>query len=99
MMQPPQMAAGGKGKGGMAHFPGGAAAPPAASGGKAGNAPARYKKAPDAPKRFKSAFIIFSAEKHKEIKEGFAKEGRTKKVSFAQFVYLERSIEMLNIQN
>jgi hypothetical protein len=42
---------------------------------------AKYKKAPDAPKRFKSAFIIFSAEKHKEIKENYAKEGRIEKVS------------------
>jgi hypothetical protein len=40
----------------------------------------KYKKAPDAPKRFKSAFIIFSAEKHKEIKSEMAKQGRTEKV-------------------
>ena len=40
----------------------------------------KYKKAPDAPKRFKSAFIIFSAEKHKEIKEKLAGEGRVEKV-------------------
>ena len=40
----------------------------------------KYKKAPDAPKRFKSAFIIFSAEKHKEIKEDLAKQGRSEKV-------------------
>jgi len=44
-------------------------------------APPKYKKAPDAPKRFKSAFIIFSAEKHKEIKEDLAKQGRAEKVS------------------
>ena len=44
-------------------------------------APQKYKKAPDAPKRFKSAFIIFSAEKHKEIKEDLAKKGRSEKVS------------------
>jgi hypothetical protein len=43
-------------------------------------APPKYKKAPDAPKRFKSAFIIFSAEKHKEIKEDLAKLGRAEKV-------------------
>jgi hypothetical protein len=43
-------------------------------------APAKYKKAPDAPKRFKSAFIIFSAEKHKEIKEDLTKQGRAEKV-------------------
>jgi hypothetical protein len=41
----------------------------------------KFKKAPDAPKRFKSAFIIFSAEKHKEIKEDFLKQGRSEKVS------------------
>lgn len=29
---------------------------------------------------FKSAFIIFSAEKHKEIKEKLANEGRVEKV-------------------
>lgn len=40
----------------------------------------KYKKAPDAPKRFKSAFIIFSAEKHREIKADLAKEGRSEKV-------------------
>jgi len=44
----------------------------------------KYKKAPDAPKRFKSAFIIFSAEKHKAIKEDLAKEGRSEKVGLAQ---------------
>lgn len=67
----------------MAHFPGGppppAAAAPAATG--KGGAPARYKKAPDAPKRFKSAFIIFSAEKHREIKAEYAKVGRTEKTT------------------
>lgn len=41
----------------------------------------KYKKAPDAPKRFKSAFIIFSAEKHREIKEDLASKGRAEKVS------------------
>mmetsp|Transcript_8057 Transcript_8057/g.22371 ORF Transcript_8057/g.22371 Transcript_8057/m.22371 type:complete len:443 (+) Transcript_8057:103-1431(+) len=41
----------------------------------------KYKKAPDAPKRFKSAFIIFSAEKHKIIKEELAKEGRSEKTT------------------
>jgi len=42
---------------------------------------AKYKKAPDAPKRFKSAFIIFSAEKHKEIKKKLEKEGRPEKTT------------------
>jgi hypothetical protein len=40
----------------------------------------KMKKAPDAPKRFKSAFIIFSAEKHKEIKDELISQGRTEKV-------------------
>jgi hypothetical protein len=40
----------------------------------------KFKKAPDAPKRFKSAFIIFSAEKHKEIKGELTKLGKTEKV-------------------
>lgn len=47
---------------------------------KAASAAPKYKKAPDAPKRFKSAFIIFSAEKHKTIKEDLAKLGRSEKV-------------------
>jgi hypothetical protein len=41
----------------------------------------KYKKAPDAPKRFKSAFIIFSAEKHKEIKEDLSSQGRSEKTT------------------
>ena len=50
------------------------AAPPAPA------PPAKYRKAPDAPKRFKSAFIIFSANKHKEIKASKTLEGKTEKV-------------------
>jgi hypothetical protein len=46
----------------------------------AGGSAPKYKKAPDAPKRFKSAFIIFSAEKHKLIKEDLTKQGRAEKV-------------------
>jgi len=44
-------------------------------------AKSRFKKAPDAPKRFKSAFIIFSAEKHKKIKAELLSEGRTEKTT------------------
>jgi hypothetical protein len=55
------------------------AAPPASA--TAGKVGTRFKKAPDAPKRFKSAFIIFSAEKHKQIKEALANEGRTEKTT------------------
>jgi hypothetical protein len=73
---------------GGAYPPAAEGVPPAAAaattggGRKAKNAGGvtRMKKAPDAPKRFKSAFIIFSAEKHREIKEALAKEGRTEKV-------------------
>ena len=36
---------------------------------------------PDAPKRFKSAFIIFSAEKHREIKKKLEEEGRPEKTT------------------
>lgn len=62
--------------------PAAAAARGRGAGAQGSGAPARYKKAPDAPKRFKSAFIIFSAEKHKEIKEAHLKVGRTEKVRF-----------------
>jgi len=41
----------------------------------------KYKKAPDAPKRFKSAFIIFSAERHKQIKKKLEDEGRPEKTT------------------
>lgn len=39
------------------------------------------KKAPEAPKRFKSAYIFFSAEKHKEIRAQMGEEGLTAQVS------------------
>lgn len=64
-----------------------AVVPAAAAGAKAAVAP-KYKKAPDAPKRFKSAFIIFSAEKHREIKEDLAKHGRTEKVRVSVCLFL-----------
>jgi len=53
--------------------------PPMAASSKTMSSP-KYKKAPDAPKRFKSAFIIFSAEKHKEIKAKLAEVGKVEKV-------------------
>jgi hypothetical protein len=67
-------------------FPAGVAAGatpaiPAAATGHGRSIVGRFKKAPDAPKRFKSAFIIFSAEKHKEIKEKHAEVGRTEKTT------------------
>jgi hypothetical protein len=43
--------------------------------------PIKLKKAPDAPKRFKSAFIFFSTEKHKEIRSQLMAEGNTEKVT------------------
>jgi hypothetical protein len=45
--------------------------------------PTKYKKAPDAPKRFKSAFIIFSSEKHKVIKKDLLEDGKTARVSLS----------------
>lgn len=41
----------------------------------------QLKKAPDAPKRFKSAYILFSAEKHKEIRAQLEKKGQSDRVS------------------
>jgi hypothetical protein len=73
-------AAGGAGVAGM---------PEAAAAAAKGVSP-KYKKAPDAPKRFKSAFIIFSAEKHKEIKEEFAKQGRSEKVRVCYVSFVHR---------
>jgi hypothetical protein len=47
----------------------------------AGHKRAKYKKAPGAPKRFKSAFIFFSTEKHKEIRAEMGDKGSAEKVS------------------
>lgn len=65
-----------------------AGSPPAsaASGGKkrAEKSPARakkYKKAPGAPRRFKSAFIFFSIDKHRTIRESMSVGGQKEKVS------------------
>lgn len=44
----------------------------------------KLKKAPDAPKRFKSAFIFFSTEKHKEIRSQLGDKGLAEKVSAYQ---------------
>jgi HMG (high mobility group) box len=63
-----------------------AAAPTTGRKGKNAGGVTRMKKAPDAPKRFKSAFIIFSAEKHREIKAALAEEGRTEKVRALQAI-------------
>lgn len=42
--------------------------------------PIKQKKAPGAPKRFKSAFIFFSSEKHKEIRSQMMADGNLQKV-------------------
>ncbi|KAG7343683.1 HMG high mobility group box-containing protein [Nitzschia inconspicua] len=42
-------------------------------------APIKYKKAPNAPRRFKSSYMFFSTQKHKEIREETTKEGETTK--------------------
>mmetsp|Transcript_18278 Transcript_18278/g.26241 ORF Transcript_18278/g.26241 Transcript_18278/m.26241 type:complete len:370 (-) Transcript_18278:73-1182(-) len=43
--------------------------------------PTKYKKAPGAPRRFKSAFIFFSTQKHKEIRLGLGKAGEKEKTT------------------
>ena len=40
----------------------------------------KYKKAPDAPRRFKSAFIFFSIENHRLIRESLHSGGQKEKV-------------------
>ena len=47
---------------------------------------AQQQKIPQPPKRLRSAFIIFSAEKHKEIKEKLASEGISITVINSPFV-------------
>jgi hypothetical protein len=42
----------------------------------------KFKKAPEAPRRFKSAFIFFSIDKHRQIRESLSREGTKEKVSF-----------------
>jgi hypothetical protein len=37
----------------------------------------KYKKAPQAPRRFKSAYMFYSTEKHKQIREELSKNGDT----------------------
>jgi len=46
----------------------------------------RMKKPPDAPKRFKSSFIFFSMEKHKEIKEKMASGADSKPANITALV-------------
>lgn len=41
----------------------------------------KYKKAPEAPRRFKSAFIFFSIEKHREIRESLQNTGQKEKTT------------------
>jgi hypothetical protein len=44
------------------------------------SAPVKYKKAPQAPRRFKSAYMFFSTQKHKDIREELIQKGETNKV-------------------
>lgn len=53
-------------------------------------APIKYKKAPNAPRRFKSSYMFFSTQKHKEIREERAKQGEDPKVSR---VFLEGRVD------
>jgi len=41
----------------------------------------KYKKAPGAPRRFKSAYMFFSTEKHRSIREELAAKGTTEKTT------------------
>ena len=43
----------------------------------------KYKKAPEAPRRFKSAFIFFSIEMHRQIREKLASDGEVESVRFS----------------
>ena len=43
----------------------------------------KYKKAPGAPRRFKSAYMFFSTEKHRSIRDELTKDGKSEKVCFA----------------
>ena len=40
----------------------------------------KYKKAPQAPRRFKSSYMFFSTEKHKQIRKELAEKGEIEKV-------------------
>lgn len=42
--------------------------------------PAKFKKAPQAPRRFKSAYMFFSTDKHKEIRDQLGADGISEKV-------------------
>ena len=46
----------------------------------------KVKKSHTAPKRFRSAYIFFSAQKHKEIQEQLAEQGILEKVSAVYIV-------------
>ena len=42
---------------------------------------AKFKKAPQAPRRFKSAYMFFSTDQHKQIRDAMGKEGIAEKVN------------------
>mmetsp|Transcript_11598 Transcript_11598/g.20837 ORF Transcript_11598/g.20837 Transcript_11598/m.20837 type:complete len:509 (-) Transcript_11598:228-1754(-) len=58
-----------------------AAAPTASASSKPAKIPRKFKKAPGAPKRFRSAFILFSQFRHKEIQEELALKGDSEKTT------------------
>eukprot|EP00542_Grammatophora_oceanica_P014777 CAMPEP_0194028908 /NCGR_PEP_ID=MMETSP0009_2-20130614/2782_1 /TAXON_ID=210454 /ORGANISM="Grammatophora oceanica, Strain CCMP 410" /LENGTH=435 /DNA_ID=CAMNT_0038668441 /DNA_START=274 /DNA_END=1581 /DNA_ORIENTATION=- len=48
---------------------------------KKSNARVKYKKAPSAPRRFKSAYMFFSTEKHRAIRQELSKKGISEKTT------------------
>jgi hypothetical protein len=61
-------------------------------------APIKYKKAPNAPRRFKSSYMFFSTQKHKEIREERTRAGEDPKVSIIplRFLWLSSSVLTLS---
>ena len=45
----------------------------------------KYKKAPQAPRRFKSSYMFFSTEKHKQIRQELSEKGQMDKVSVLSY--------------
>ncbi|KAG7343681.1 HMG high mobility group box-containing protein [Nitzschia inconspicua] len=59
----------------------------------------KYKKAPNAPRRFKSSYMFFSTQKHKEIREKRTKEGENTKHLAATEVAMIVSQAWKNLSN
>jgi len=47
----------------------------------------KYKKAPQAPRRFKSSYMFFSTDKHRQIRKELAEKGENEKVSAHWFQF------------